>query len=89
MAACSLADGLVAFAYSQGVSESVLWLQVLLLIILRSLPALRKYVNCFMVSGPLADGLVTFACSQPVSELVSWFRDLLLIVLGHLPAFRK
>jgi hypothetical protein len=40
MAAGAVADGLVAFAYSQGVSEPVSWLQVLLLMVLWHLPAL-------------------------------------------------
>jgi hypothetical protein len=42
MAAGSLADGLVAFACSQDVSEPVSWLRVLLLMVLWHLPALSK-----------------------------------------------
>jgi len=42
MVAGALADGLVAFACSQHVSEPVSWLQVLLLMILWHLPALRE-----------------------------------------------
>ena len=42
MAAGPLADGLVAFACSQEVSEPVSWLQVLLLMVLWHLPALSK-----------------------------------------------
>jgi len=40
MAAGPLADGLVAFACCQPVSEPISWLQVLLLIILCHFPAL-------------------------------------------------
>jgi hypothetical protein len=36
------ADSLVAFSCSQNVSEPVSWLQVLLLMVLRHLPALSK-----------------------------------------------
>jgi len=42
MAGGPLADGLVAFTCSQGVSEPVSWLEVLLLIILWHLPDLRE-----------------------------------------------
>jgi len=42
MVAGLLADGLVAFACSQPVGEPVSWLQVLLLMVLWHLPALRK-----------------------------------------------
>jgi len=42
MVAGPLANGLVAFTCSQGVSEPVSWLQVLLLMVLWHLPALRK-----------------------------------------------
>jgi len=42
MAACFLADGLVAFACFQGVSEPVSWLHVLLLMVLWHLPAHRE-----------------------------------------------
>jgi len=38
----ALADGLVAFACSQYVSEPVSWWQVLLLIVLWHFPALRE-----------------------------------------------
>jgi len=40
MAAGPLADGLVAFACSQDVSEPISWLQVLLLMVLSHLPAI-------------------------------------------------
>jgi len=42
MAAGPLADGLVAFACSQGVSEPISWLQLLLLMVLWYFPAIRK-----------------------------------------------
>jgi len=42
MAAGPPADDLVAFASSQGVSEPVSWLQVLLLMVFGHLPALRE-----------------------------------------------
>jgi hypothetical protein len=42
MTAGPLADVLVAFACSQGVSEPVSWLEVLLLMILWHLPAFRE-----------------------------------------------
>jgi len=42
MAAGPLADSLVAFACSQGVSGPVSWLQVFLLMVLWHLPALSQ-----------------------------------------------
>jgi hypothetical protein len=42
MAAGAVADGLMAFACSQGVSESVSWLQVLWLMVFWHLPAFRE-----------------------------------------------
>jgi len=42
MAGGPLADDLVAFACSQKVSEPVSWLQVLLLMVLWHVPAVRK-----------------------------------------------
>jgi hypothetical protein len=42
MPAGAVADGIVAFACSQFVSEHVSWLQVLLLMVLWHLPALRE-----------------------------------------------
>jgi len=63
MVACPLADGLVAFSCSQGVSEPVSWVQVLLLMVLWHFSALSQSVTCFMAECPLADGLVTFSCS--------------------------
>jgi len=42
MAAGAVADGLVAFACSQQVSEPVSWLQILLLMVLWHVPAFRE-----------------------------------------------
>jgi len=83
MAAGPFANGFVAFACSQAVSESVWWLQVLLLMVLWHLPALRKQVNQYHGWKSPNDGIVVFAFFR----LSVYFLAIILFADGPDPIF--